>query len=119
MTSGEAPPEAEISQAHEKHVRRGIVTAHAPVQHEGIPFAGHGKIDGRHHLYGLALVQHCLDLFHHGLVAGLSGIGTDIAADSEISFRPAAAQHLSVSAQADLAQPVVQMVEDQLRPGQH
>ena len=67
----------------------------------------------------MALVQHGLDLFHHGLVTGLSGIGTDIAADSELSFCPTAAQHLAVSAQADLAQPVVQMVEDQLRPGQH
>ena len=102
MTSGEAP-QKQNSPRHEKHVRRGIVAAHAPVEHKGIPFAGHGEIDGRHHLYGLALVQHGLDLFHHGLVALLSGIGTDITADTEAAFRPATAQHLAVSAQADLA----------------
>ena len=113
------PPEAEVCQPHEEHVGRGIIAAHTPVEHEGIPFAGHGKIHGRHHLYGLALMQHGLDLFHHGLVAGFPGIGADVAADAEAAFRIAAAPYLAVFAQADLAQPIVQMVEDQLRPGQH
>ncbi len=119
--------QGQIREAHVKHVGRSVEAAHAPVKFKRIAGKGRGKAYRGHYLDGLALAQHFLDLFHMGLVAGLAGF-------SDNSFRvcgccavpPGGGSRRGMNgaqgtalAQADLAETVVKMVENQHCAGQN
>ena len=114
--------EGDVRQVHEKHVGRGVAAPHPAVEGKGVALERHAEAAGRHHLNGLALAQHPLDFRNGGHIAFPSGPGEHVLfPDGRKRLRAFAGTrpaHLAVFAHADLAQAVVEMVEDQHRAGQ-
>lgn len=115
MTSGEEPNQGDIRKIHKEHIRRGVAAAHPAVQGEGVSRERRAEPAGGNDLNGLALTEHLFDFVHGIHVAfpsrrGGHGIFADEGQGRAAFPRPCAV-HVPVFAEADLAQPVVQVVE--------
>ena len=112
---GRRAEQGDARQIHEEHIRRGVAAAHPAVQGEGVSRERRAEPAGRNDLNGLALTEHLFDFVHGVHVAfpsrrGGHGIFADEGQGRAAFPRPCAV-HVPVFAEADLAQPVVQVVE--------
>ena len=112
---GRRAEQGDARQIHEEHIRRGVAAAHPAVQGEGVSLERRAEPAGGNDLNGLALTEHLFDFVHGIHVAfpsrrGGHGIFADEGQGRAAFPRPCAV-HVPVFAEADLAQPVVQVVE--------